>query len=66
VQPKKTVAMLVLGLTDGRLLVVAGHVVPLDTVRVKVVEHAQAGLGMALVLGSVVRLRSRRVSSSGV
>ena len=36
--------MLVLGLTDGRLLVVAGHVVPLDPVRVKVVEHAQAGL----------------------
>ena len=31
-------------LADDGLLVVAGHVVPLDPVRVKVVEHAQAGL----------------------
>ena len=37
-------ASLVLGLADGGLLVVAGHVVPLDAVSVKVVEHGQASL----------------------
>ena len=34
-------------LTDDGLLVVAGHVVPLDPVPVEVVQHGHAGLGLA-------------------
>jgi hypothetical protein len=32
------------GLADGWFLVVAGHIVPLDTVRIEVVQDAKAGL----------------------
>ena len=39
-------------LTDDWLLVVAGHVVPLDPVRVEVVEDGEAGLGAGRVLAS--------------
>jgi hypothetical protein len=34
------------GLADGGLLVVAGHVVPLDTVSIEVVQNAKAGLNI--------------------
>ena len=39
-------------LAHGGLLVVAGHVVPLDPVRVEVVEDGEAGLGAGRVLAS--------------
>ena len=32
------------GLADGGLLVVAGHIVPLDAVSIEVVQDPQAGL----------------------
>ena len=38
-------AGLVSGLTDRGLLVVAGHVVPLDAVSVEIVEDGETGLG---------------------
>jgi len=59
---------LVSGLTDGGLLVVAGHVVPLDAVGVEVVQNAQANLlvGGIFSCSSVVRLGSGRVGTSGV
>jgi hypothetical protein len=40
----------VVQLADGRLLVVAGDVVPLDVVLVEVVEHSQADLVLKAVL----------------
>ncbi len=45
-------------LADDGLLVLAGHVVPLDAVAVEVVEDGQARLGVAAVLNllTVVRL----------
>jgi len=59
---------LVSGLTDGGLLVVAGHIVPLDAVSVEVVQDAQANLLMGGILSGspVVRLGSGWVGSSGV
>ncbi len=47
-------------LADSGLLVVTGHVVPDDAVGVKVVEHADAQLRLAVVakLVAVVRLRA--------
>ena len=38
-------AGLVSGLTDRGLLVMAGHVVPLDAVSVEIVEDGETGLG---------------------
>lgn len=51
-------------LADDGLLVVAGHVVPCDTVIVHVVEDAEAGLGSTVdVELSVVRLALLLVAS---
>jgi len=53
-------------LTDVRLLMVAGNVMPLDTVLVKVVEHTQAGLGCSVDPElSVVGLGDLIVASTG-
>jgi len=53
-------------LADDGLLVLAGHVVPLDAVAVEVVEDGQAGLGVSAVLNllSVVRLDTWWVESA--
>ncbi len=53
-------------LADDRLLVLAGHVVPLDAVAVEVVEDGHAGLGVAAVLNllTVVRLDTWWVESA--
>jgi len=52
-------------LADCGLLVVAGHVVPLDAVSVEVVQDAKTGLlvGGNLSSSSVVRLREASSSS---
>lgn len=54
-------------LAHGGLLVVAGHVVPLDPIGVEVVEDGEAGLGAGrLLLGrSVVRLGEAGASGVG-
>ena len=41
---------LVPGLTDGGFLMMAGHVVPLDTVSVEIVEDGEAGLGERMLV----------------
>jgi len=53
-------------LADDGLLVVAGHVVPLDAVPVEVVQHRQARLGVASLLGllSVIRLGTTNTAGS--
>lgn len=58
---------LVPGLTDGGFLMMAGHVVPLDTVSVEIVEDGEAGLWMGGVLPCcpVVRLGKTRPSGVG-
>jgi hypothetical protein len=49
------------GLADGGLLVVARHVVPLDPVRVEVVQDTQASLqNKAVLVQSLARLRDLR------
>jgi len=54
-------------LADDGLLVVAGHVVPLDPVPVEVVQHGHTGLTVASLLDlfSVVRLSARRLEPAG-
>jgi len=60
-------AGLVSGLTDRGLLVMAGHVVPLDAVSVEIVEDGETGLWVWRILpgGSVVRLGQPRPASVG-
>jgi len=41
-------------LADDGLLVVAGHVVPLDPVAVEVVQHRHAGLALACAAESIL------------
>ena len=50
-------------LADDRLLVLAGHVVPLDPVAVEVVEDGQAGFGIAAILDlfPIIRLDPGRI-----
>ena len=52
-------------LADDGLLVLAGHVVPLDAVAVEVVEDGQARLGVAAILNllTIVRLDAWWVES---
>ena len=50
-------------LADDGLLVLAGHVVPLDPVAVEVVEDGQAGFGIAAILDlfPIIRLDPGRI-----
>lgn len=54
-------------LADDRLLVVAGNVVPFDSISVEIVQNSQARLGVTVLLDllSVVGLSAWGVESSG-
>jgi len=64
-QFKKCTIFLRSWFTDGGFLVVAGNIVPFDTISIEIVQHSKAGLLMwgNLSSGSVVRLGKTSASS---
>ena len=54
---------LVVGFTDGGLLVMAGHIVPLDSVSVEIVEDSQTSFLGRRVLSSSSVVRLGKASS---